>query len=146
MSEPTAAELRDALLEMLENLNAYIEREAAAKSRPAIEAVQAAANEVIRDARREAERAGDLAAERRYRLEALNQRQAEATDARTRIAAALGQEPHTRSWPVLAGEVERRLAEDAATIERLRSQVLAATMAGQMDEVRLPEYPEVRNA
>jgi hypothetical protein len=76
----------------------------------------------------------ELQAELRRVLE----QQAQATDARVRIASALGEMPY-KQWPIIAAGVERRLAEDAATIERLRGELLDAITGQQVTDVPLPE-------
>lgn len=146
-NEPTAAELRDALAEMLENLEGYIQREAGKAAAPLIEQAQQEANAAIREAEAEVQRNAGTMREMRRRLAVWDVAQRNERTACTRLAVALNHGP-LAPGPLesLVAEVERRLAEDAATIERLRSQVLGATMAGQMEEVRLPEYPEASHA
>lgn len=77
---------------------------------------------------------------RRHHL-SLHEQMDQAKQARERISAILGLS-HIPSWQDLAAEVERRVAEDAATKERLHYQVLEATTARRMTEVRLPEPEE----
>ena len=100
------------------------------------------ANPAIQDVRAELQRAQDVAAER---LRRLNARDEIDRRSRERIAAALGMEPVPRSWDIIAAEVERRLGEGAAEIERLRYQIVDDTRNAQMGEVHLPELKEASN-
>lgn len=135
------ASVAASLSETTANLDAYIDRYAKEQAAERVAEAQATANAAIREACAELERERDLTAELRRRLEGWDKRLAEATEARTRIACALSILPHTHPWADLAAEVECRLAEQDATIERLRAQVLELTMAAQTDEVSLPEIP-----
>lgn len=151
MTDP--ASLAASLAEISANLDAYIDRYAQEQAAERVAEAQATANGAIREAcaqtdqvRAELERERDLTAELRRRVNARDGQLAEATEAGKRIAAAVGIPPHRRSWRDLAAEVERRLAEDAATIERQRRQLLELIMAARMTEVRLPEPKEAHGA
>lgn len=150
---PDLAALAASLCETTANLDAYIDRYAQEQAAERVAEAQATANAAIREAcaqteqvRAELERERDLTAELRRRLAELGRRAEEARAARDRLSVALGHTHSLQSFAVLAAEAERRLAEDAATIERLRGQVLETTMTARMDEVRLAEHEEARDA
>lgn len=73
---------------------------------------------------------------------------AAARAATDRLAAALGYDSAQgllRYLPGLVAEAEQRLAEQDATIERLRLQILDDTKNANMTEVPLPEHEEARD-
>ena len=123
------------------NLEGHILRRAKELSARLITEAEQAANEAIQEAQTELQRQQDLVAELRRRVEMRDRRDEGVTDAKVRIASALGEMPY-KQWSILAAAVERRLAEDAATIERLQGEKLDAIQGHLVDDVPLPEHEE----
>lgn len=139
MTEPFLQAVAASLADTTANLDAYIDRYAQEQAAERVAEAQAAANEAVREAGAEVQRQTDLVDELRRRLAALEPRQQEAAAARDRIAVALGYSPGPHPLMALAAEVERRLAEQDATIDRLRGEVRERVRRTVMADIPLPE-------